>query len=139
MMRRALLYLAERLCRHRLIADRVDKSSPYLSRYYIFGNATSRWFLALHLIHKSDADAHVHSHPFHYVACQLAGLMYEVQPDGVHKRRAGYLRIRRRSSVHRLILPVGPVWSLFFGFGRRGSWGFLVNRRIIDFREYLGQ
>lgn len=129
--------LVRRFTRHRLIADRHDASLPYLSREYIFGSPTSWAFLAVHFIHKSDSDAHLHSHPFHYVALQLGGLMYEVQPDGTHKRRAGYLRVRRRSSLHRLILPRGEVVSLFFGFGRRGSWGFQVGNRIIDYREYL--
>lgn len=137
-MRRLLSFLANRLCRHRLIADRVDKTSPYLSRWYLAGNATSRWFLALHQIHKSDADRHLHTHPFAYVACQLAGSMREVQPDGTYKRRPGYLRVRRHESRHRLELPAGrEVWSLFLGFNRRGSWGFAVNGRIVDHKEYL--
>lgn len=137
-MKRALVWLAGHVCRHRLIADRVDKSSPYLSRWYVFGNTTSRWFLALHQIHKSDSDAHLHTHPFHYLACQLVGTMYEVQPDGTHRRRPGYFRLRQRRSLHRLVLPYGEVWSLFLGFGRKGSWGFKVNGRIVDFRDYLG-
>jgi hypothetical protein len=136
-LRKLLTFLVVRMCRHRLIADRVDKSTPYLSRWYLFGNATSPWFAAVHQIHKSDADGHVHSHPFNYVALQLRGLMYEEQLDGVHKRRPGYFRIRRRSSVHRLDLPRGEVWSLFLGFGRRGSWGFLVNGKIVNHAEYL--
>jgi hypothetical protein len=129
--------LVQRFTRHRLIADRHDASLPYLSREYIFGDMTSGWFLAVHFIHKSDSDSHLHSHPFHYVALQLRGLMYEVQPDGRHKRRPGYLRVRRRSSLHRLILPRGEVVSLFLGFGRRGSWGFDVGGKIIDHKDYL--
>ena len=136
-MRNPILWLAENLCRHRLIADRVDKTVAYLSRFYAWGNPFSSWFLAIHRIHKSDADAHLHSHPFHYVALQLWGTMYEEQPDGIHKRRAGYFRIRSRKSLHRLILPCGEVYSLFFGFGRKGSWGFNVNGRIVDHKEYL--
>jgi hypothetical protein len=136
-MRKLLTFLVVRLCRHRLIADRVDKAVAYLSRWYAWGNPFSWSFLAIHQIHKSDADAHLHSHPFHYVALQLWGTMYEVQPDGVHKRRAGYFRIRSRQSMHRLVLPHGEVYSLFLGFGRRGSWGFNVNGRIVDHKEYL--
>ena len=134
---KTLLWIANRTCRHRLIADRLDKAVAYLSRFYIWGNPLSWSFLAIHRIHKSDSDAHLHSHPFHYIALQLWGTMYEVQPDGIHKRRAGYFRIRRRSSMHRLILPHGNVYSLFLGFGRKGSWGFLVDGRIINFKDYL--
>lgn len=129
--------LVKMFTRHRLIPDRHDASLPYLSREYIFGSPTSWAFLAVHFIHKSDSDAHLHSHPFHYLACQLGGLMYEVQPDGVHRRTAGYLRVRRRSSLHRLILPQGEVVSIFLGFGRSGSWGFAVDGRIIDHKDYL--
>jgi hypothetical protein len=123
--------------RLRRIADRADKTSPYLDRWYIFGNATSRWFLALHQIHKSDADGHLHNHPWPYLACQLAGLMYETTPGGTHKRRPGYLRWRSRASLHRLTLPNGPVWSLFLGGPRVGSWGFRVGGAIIDHKDYL--
>jgi hypothetical protein len=137
-MRNLLQYLADRVCRRRVIADRADKSREYLVRNYLWGSPTSWSFCAIHRIRKSDSDLHLHSHPFHYLALQLAGTMYEVQPDGVHKRRAGYLRLRSRASLHRLILPHGEVFSLFIGFGRSGSWGFKVGRRIVDFKEYLG-
>jgi hypothetical protein len=136
-MRKVLAWIAGAFCRHRLIADRADKSVAYLSRNYIWGSPTSWSFLAIHRIHKSDSDAHLHSHPFVYVALQLAGVMWEVQPDGVHKRRPGYLRVRRRASLHRLILPQGEVYSLFLGFGRRGSWGFKVGDKIVDHKDYL--
>jgi hypothetical protein len=136
-MRKILLALVRSCTRHRLIADRNDPNVPYLSREYIFGNPTSWGFLAVHFIHKSDSDAHLHTHPFNYLALQLSGTMYEVQPDGTHKRRPGYLRLRRRSSQHRLVLPFGEVVSLFLGFGRRGSWGFNVGGRIVDYKDYL--
>lgn len=136
-MRSLLQRLADR-CRHRLITDRVDKSSPYLSRYYIFGNQSSRWFLALHHIHKGDSDDHLHTHPFHYAAIQLAGSMSEIQPEGIFKRRPGYARVRRRTSRHCLhIRPGNDIWSLFLGFDRRGSWGFMVGRSLVDHRRYL--
>lgn len=116
----------------------MDTSVPYLSRYYIFGNATSRWFLALHHIHKSDADDALHNHPWPYLACQLSGLMYEVTLSGLHKRRPGYLRWRSRDSLHRLILPKGSVWSLFLGGPRQSSWGFLVGGKVVDHAVHLG-
>lgn len=137
MLARLLLAVAQRICRLRRISDRVDRSSPYLDRFYFFGNGTSRWFLALHRIHKSDADAHLHTHPWPYLACQLSGVMYEVTPSGMYKRRPGYLRWRSKDSLHRLILPNGEVWSLFFGGPRSGSWGFDVNGKIVDHKAYL--
>lgn len=138
MLARLLLSLAGAFCRLRRIQDRADHTSPYLDRWYLFGNATSRWFLALHRIHKSDADAHRHTHPWPYLACQLRGLMYEETAEGVyHKRRPGYFRWRSANSLHRLVLPAGEVWSLFLGGPRRSSWGFLVNGQLIDHKEYL--
>jgi hypothetical protein len=136
--RSVLHFLADRICRHRLIADRVDKSSPYLSRYYIFGGPATRWFLALHNIHKSDADFALHNHPWPYLACQLAGVMFETTPSGTYKRRPGYLRWKSRASLHRLALPPGrDVWSLFLGGPRAGSWGFNIAGRIVDHKDYL--
>lgn len=137
MLPKLLLALANAFLRLRVIADRVDHQTPYLSRNYLFGNATSRWFLALHRIHKSDADAHLHNHPWPYLACQLAGVMYETTPRGTYKRRPGYLRWRSMKSLHRLELPRGEVWSLFLGGPRAGSWGFNVGGKIVDHREYL--
>jgi hypothetical protein len=134
--RRALEFLAKTVCTHRLIADRVDKTSPYLSRFYLLGNKKSRWFLALHLIHKSDADAHLHSHPFSWFALMLAGSYYEVQPSGTYKRRPGFFRVRAGRSWHRLVLPNGPVWTLFLGFARKGPWYFLVNGKPVERRAY---
>lgn len=139
-MRRALLFLAERLCRLRRITDRADKTSPYLDRWYIFGNATSRWFLAIHRIHRSDADAHLHDHSWPYYALQLSGLMHEVQPSGTYKRRPGYLRVRGSHSLHRLVLPPGrDVFSLFLGGPRSRRWAFMVNGKRVDYGKYLGQ
>lgn len=137
MLPRFLLLLARALCRLRRIKDRGDHQSPYLDRFYLWGNATSRWFLALHRIHKSDADSHLHDHSWNYYALQLSGLMYEVQPSGVYKRRPGYLRVRGRKSLHRLILPAGEVWSAFLGGPRSQRWGFLVNGERVDHAKYL--
>ncbi len=137
-MRKILDWLMSHVCRLRRIADRADASVDYLTRAYLFGDQTSWAFLAIHRIHKSDSDAHLHSHPFHYLACQLVGTMLEVQPDGTHLRSPGYFRLRRRSSTHRLIIKPGEkVYSLFLGFGRSGSWGFNVGGRIVDHKEYL--
>ncbi len=138
-MSRLLLLLAERLCNLRRITDRVDRSLPYLDRFYIFGNATSRWFLAIHRIRRSDSDAHLHDHSWPYYALQLAGVMYEVQPSGTYKRRPGYLRVRGSHSLHRLILPRGDVFSLFLGGPRVRRWCFMVNGRRVDYGRYLGQ
>lgn len=134
---RLLLWLAEHVCRLRRITR--DNANPYLDRYYLLGNAKSRWFLALHRIHRSDSDPHRHSHPFSWLGLMLAGFYYEDQPDGVHKRRPGYLRVRSHRSLHKLILPRGEVWTLFLGGPRKSkrSWGFFVDGRIIDWRRYL--
>lgn len=138
MMAKILDWLIAHICRLRRIADRADPSLDYMTRAYLFGNPTSWGFLAIHKIHKSDSDAHLHSHPFSYVAVQLSGEMVEVQPDGIYKRLPGYCRYRHRSSMHRLLLPPGgTVYSLFLGFGRKGSWGFNVNGRIVDHKDYL--
>lgn len=135
-MRKVLEWIADRFCRHRLIADRVDRTSPYLSRYYLLGNKSTPWFLALHKIHKSDADQHMHSHPFSWFALMLAGTYYEVQPSGTYKRRPGFFRVRWGRSWHRLILPGGPCWTLFLGFSRRGPWYFLVDGKPVERRAY---
>ncbi len=131
--------LIQRFTSLRRIMDRADKTSPYLDRYYIFGNATSRWFLALHHIRRSDADLALHDHSWPYYALQLAGVMHEVQPSGIYKRRPGYLRVRGAHSLHRLVLPAGKsVWSLFLGGPRSRRWCFMIDGKRVDFADHLG-
>lgn len=132
--------IVRRFTRLRRIVDRADKTSPYLDRHYIFGDASSRWFLALHKIHRSDADIALHDHSWPYYALQLSGHMLEVQPSGVYKRRPGYLRVRGSHSLHRLILPAGkPVWSLFLGGPRSRRWCFMIDGKRVDYARHLGQ
>lgn len=138
-MKRALLWFAEHVCRLRRITR--DQMNPYVDRWYLLGNATSRWFLALHRIHRSDSDLHRHSHPWPFFGLMLCGFYYEDQPNGSYKRRPGYFRVRSRYALHKLVLPRGEVWTLFIGGPRKPgvSWGFFVpGRGVVDHSRYLG-
>ncbi len=128
--------LASAICRLRAIPDRNNKSLQYLDRFYLIGGKHTPWFVALHKIHRSDSDAHWHNHPFSWFSLILWGSYLEHQPSGTFKRRAGFFRVRSRDSWHRLELRSGPVWSLFIGFARRGSWYFLVNGQPVERRAY---
>jgi hypothetical protein len=135
-LRKLLTFLVVRLCRWRAIPDRNNKALPYLDRFYLWGNKKSRWFVAIHRIHRSDSDPHWHNHPFSWFSVILSGFYLEDQPSGVYKRRPGFFRLRSRDSWHRLTLPAGEVWSLFIGFARRGSWYFLVDGKPVERRAY---
>jgi hypothetical protein len=122
-------WAAHRFCTYRPIVDRLDKSIIYLERWYVFGDAESRWFLAIHKINKSDADRHLHDHSWHWFVLHLAGMYREHLPSGPVARRPGSLRARSKYALHRLELPPSrPVFSLFFGGPRSRTWGFRIDR-----------
>jgi hypothetical protein len=138
-MHKLLEWVAHRFCTYRPIMDRADKSKVYMERWYFFGNEKSRWFLALHKINVSDADAHLHDHSWHWAVLQLRGTYREHMPSGVYTRRPWSIRLRNKYALHRLELPPGkPVYTLFLGGPRSRQWGFRIDRTTWRWhKEYL--
>lgn len=102
----------------------------------------------VHHILRSDDGRVFHDHPWWYLTIILRGGYWEVRPvfvDGVASycartwRGPGSVLLRRAASWHRLELPPGETaWTLFCTGPKVQHWGFLVGRKKVGWREYLG-
>lgn len=100
---------------------------PYLVQWRVF---RSRFFsLYVHKILCSDVDLDLHTHPYRYVwSLKLKGSYLEQTLEGLrHPHRLDWVR-----SPHRIASVVdGPVWSIFIGFFKQKTWGFLRDGKIV--------
>lgn len=102
----------------------------------------------VHHILRSDEGSHFHDHPWWYLTIILRGGYWELRPVFVDHvvscvertwRGPGSVLLRRAASWHRLELPEGQTaWTLFCTGPKVQPWGFLVERRKVSWREYLG-
>ncbi len=117
--------------------DTSGATLPYLTRYHVL---STPWFrVYVHNIHRSDGDPNLHSHPWPFMAIQIAGFgYYEQRLSGVYRRRPGQVSILGRSKLHRVTLPPGKEsWSVVFTLPRcQHSWFFLLGRRLISWVEF---
>lgn len=144
------LNFLEKRGRKRILFDR--NGNEYMHRYYLLFKEKQNAFedvkpypnVFLHKIILSDSD-HLHDHPWNYVTIILKGGYWEWAPatkDG--KKEFEYARwcgpgtilTRRATQYHRLELEK-PMWSLFFHGFRFREWGFFVNNKWIDRKEYI--
>ena len=102
--------------------------------------------IRVHEILRSDNERHPHSHPWSYLSIILRNYYLEERYDSEGNLIAyklcgpGSVLWRPAGSLHRLKLDDGkPVTSLFITFKKQGSWGFQVDGKIINHREYLGK
>lgn len=129
------------------------------------GNAgPARWSwlpsVRVHHILRADDDAHLHDHPWNARTILLRGWYAEERrcadvPNGVSffpvwteddklragfDRSVGYTGQVLHGSYHRIseVAP-GGVYTLWFTWRYRGTWGFLVDGNKVPWREYLAQ
>ena len=126
------------------------------------GEATPpRWewlpSIRVHHIMRADDDVHLHDHPWNARTIVLRGgyveerpfssvgpnhglrqFAGELWPRSIHKRHTGYTGPVKYESYHRIshVTP-GGVFTLWFTWRYRGTWGFLVDGRKVPWREYL--
>jgi len=100
----------------------------------------------LHHILISDADRHLHDHPWDFIIIVLWGGYYEHRPGGVKKWRGpGSIVLRRAGDFHRVELPEGKTsWSLCFCGPKRKDrskelsvWGFQTEKGWVDSVTYI--
>lgn len=101
----------------------------------------------IHEILRSDADRHLHDHPWDYTTVILAGGYWEERPaDPLHPTverviewmAPGRILRRQAESAHRLILPDGATCTTLFATGpRRRDWGFHTEAGWVHWRQYL--
>jgi hypothetical protein len=117
----------------------------YMNRWWINpptkdGRSAAR----IHEILRSDKDRHLHDHPWDYTSVILRGAYYEerLMPDHSHCVEyfpAGSVIQRSATDAHRLVLPEGPVWTLFIIGEYKQRWGFITDTGKVDWRTYLGE
>lgn len=126
-----------------------SRGNVYMRRWFFW----CPWFgIRVHHILRSDPDEHVHSHPWAFISILLTGGYTEMTPlryvDGTlvpdaagqvptYHPRWSILR-RTSEDLHRLVLDK-PVWTLVFTGPKRKSWGFLTERGMVPWREYLAR
>lgn len=96
----------------------------------------------IHQILRSDADRHLHDHPWPYTTIILAGGYWEVtdttDPQGRWYGPGSVLQ-RPATAAHKLILPVGKTcWTMFMTGPYAQGWGFITKKGKVPWREYLG-
>jgi hypothetical protein len=127
------------------------------------GNYMRRWLLRvpvgtlrLHHILRSDADRHMHDHPFDFTSLILTGGYVEHRPGcycealrgavGRHRRLArgicrfygpGSIVRRRAEDLHRLELVDGPTWTVVISGRYRRMWGFLTDTGWVPYKQYM--
>lgn len=131
-----------------------DGSEIYMRRWWLFnpypgaGNEKKRWdwlpAVRVHHILVEDRDRHMHDHPWNARTFILRGWYDEKRLDHegfVHSftRVAGSTARLRFGEYHQISeVCAGGVYTLFVTWKYRGTWGFLVDGRKIQWREYLG-
>lgn len=126
----------------------------YMERWWLkMWTAEDPISIRLHYIRRSDTDRAMHDHPWATTSIILDGHFVEVTPEDQKqepaKDRTNYKMIRyEQGSVisrkptdrHRLIVPPGGVWTMFFMGAYEQMWGFYdmdLNKKV-PWREYLG-
>jgi hypothetical protein len=115
------------------------------------GNYMHRWILLtpwgsvrLHHILRSDADRHLHDHPFDFTSFLLTGGYIEVtpwQPEiGPLARQQKFWKrfslVRKRAEEAHLLVLMRPVWTFVLTGPKRRNWGFHTEKGWIYYREY---
>jgi hypothetical protein len=114
--------------------------SNYLERWHLIPK--NRYFnVWLHKTSGSDSNRACHDHPWDSVSFLLKGELIEVTPDkeiafikdlqpypeNLKMSKVPWLKpvYRPAQYAHRLVVPEGPVWTLFVTGPRKREWGFL--------------
>ena len=114
---------------------------PYITRTLLPRVAGRRPML--HRIHRPDADAHLHNHPWRTCRSFIlsGGYTEERLVDGeVVRFRHGRGDINQLDArdFHRIDIVEPDTWSLLLVGERVQEWGFLVDGDVVPWRTYLG-
>lgn len=124
-----------------------DGRTIYMRRWFFW----CPWFgIRVHHILRSDADKHMHDHPWDFISILLTGGYTELLPRTdvtpelaarmrpVKRRHPRWSIVRHKAEdLHRLILDE-PVWTLVLTGPKRRSWGFMTEQGMVPWRTYLG-
>lgn len=120
-----------------LVKEIVSKSGAVHFRRYRLLELP--WFrIYVHQILKADEDAHEHDHPWSFLSLILKGGYIE-QSEGKLKTRTNLknpVAFSDRYRPHKLHTILRPTWTLVFGLGKRGEWGYDLNPGWADHKTY---
>lgn len=97
--------------------------------------------MRLHHILRADRERHLHSHPWVAASLILRGSYVETRlVEGEHVERryeVGDTNVLDANTFHKIgwVSP-GGVWTLFTMGPKVASWGFLVDGKVVPWREY---
>lgn len=140
------------------LIDRAQKTPyqhlpQYMDRWWVFNGYGSeetkyerkiKWLpsIRIHHILRADLDRNLHDHPWDARTIILKGYYEEerLMPDGTTRifyRFEGNTARLNYGEYHTIKdVSEGGVWTLFFTWKYKGSWGFLVDGVKIPWREY---
>lgn len=125
-----------------LVKEIVSKEGKvHFRRYRLLATP---WFnIYIHQILKSDAEAHMHDHPWNFFSFILSGGYKEVStyaPSWQQVWTHYYLRHslvhHKRSDAHKITLMAPCVWTLVLTYGKWKTWGYQTEAGWIDFKSY---
>jgi hypothetical protein len=123
----------------------------YMERYWLAPFKENGGNVRIHHILSSDADRHLHDHPWASTSVILDGGYWEVMPadplqhpskdaDAFIKvwRAPGDVVTRQANSRHLIHLPEGKTsWSMFIMGPYEQKWGFYTEYGKVYWRDYL--
>lgn len=140
-----------------------NSGAIYMYRHWVFnpytkkedgsvGGARWSWLpsIRLHQIMLADDDPHPHDHPWDartiilrnpYIEERLRRIQrwaFGEQTTELFTRRPGDTATVKFNEYHRItFVPKEGVYTLFFTWKYMGTWGFLVNGKKVNYKEYL--
>ena len=139
MIRFALLAMLQRIARIFHRPPDFIINGDYLLRWWIIPR-NKRFNIYLHCIARDDDDRALHDHPWWNVSVILRGAYREHMPGGASRiLRPGRIVWRPATSLHRLEVVHGPVWTLFITGPRVREWGFACPQGWVHWKAFTSE
>lgn len=106
-----------------------------IDRYYILRTRVGSVFV--HRFKRDDRSDTYHSHPWTWVSLIFG--CYDDQRLGDVPRRKWFVNTCRAGKVHRVTLPLGPVWTILVHGSRRERWKvYAADGRLLEVEPWRG-
>ncbi len=104
-------------------------------RYYLF--EAFGFALFLHRLHHDEDEGIYHSHPWSGISLIFGSYLEEKL--GQQPKLKSFFNFVDAFTPHRISLPFGPVWTLFFHFRRKNTWMVYDSYgRVLDVEPWRG-
>jgi hypothetical protein len=110
---------------------------PLLTRYKLFQSKIAD--LNIHILHRSDEDRELHSHPWNFVTLVLWNGYIEHLPENKSRRIKPFRILYRPASwVHRVeIIENKPAVTLSLMSRKTTDWGFFTSSGFVHWKDFL--